>query len=45
MKQRLIYKLRYWRRAVWRFFGRCHKCNGALNYTSKGRPICPGGCP
>lgn len=39
--QKLTYRLRYWKRKLWHLFGRCPKCNGAVNWTTKGRPICP----
>ena len=40
-KQQLIYRIRYWKRVVWRgLFGRCHRCGYRLNYTANGRGIC-----
>lgn len=39
--QTIRYRLKYLHRAVWLFFGLCHRCNNRLNHTSKGRPICP----
>jgi len=39
--QKLRYRLRYWKRAIWLFFGFCHKCNTRLNYTTRGKPVCP----
>ena len=35
------YKLIYFKRKIWRFFGFCHRCNTRMNYTTTGRPICP----
>ncbi len=40
-RQKIIYRLRYVRRSIWLFFGCCHRCHSRLNYTTKGRPICP----
>ena len=35
------YRLLYYKRIIWRAFGRCHRCGKKLDYTTKGRPICP----
>ena len=35
------YKYRYMRGKLYNFFGRCEKCGAKLNYTSKGRSVCP----
>lgn len=35
------YKYRYARRKLYNFFGRCEKCGAKLNYTGKGRGVCP----
>jgi len=35
------YKFKYWKGKTYNFFGRCEKCGAKLNYTGKGRPVCP----
>jgi rRNA maturation endonuclease Nob1 len=38
---RLGYRLRYyWRKAV-NFAGLCYRCGSTVNYTRKGKAICP----
>jgi len=39
--QKLYYKLKYYKRLILNFFGLCSICYNQLNYTSKGRGICP----
>lgn len=39
--QKLIYRLRYWRRTILLSVGLCPKCWQRVNFTTKGRPICP----
>lgn len=40
LKQKLEYKIRYYKRIIWRMVGFCEKCNHKLDYTSNGRGIC-----
>lgn len=35
------YKFRYVRRKLYNACGRCEKCGSKLNYTGKGRAVCP----
>ena len=41
MIQKLRYRLFYWWRKVALFVGICPVCRTELNYTLKGRPVCP----
>jgi hypothetical protein len=40
-RQQFSYRWNYVVRCFWRFFGRCPHCHGPVNYTMRGRPICP----
>lgn len=37
----LHFKRLWLKRKVWLMFGRCPRCNCAVNYTRTQRPICP----
>lgn len=39
--QKFRYKLTALRRRFFLFLGVCPKCSETMNYTSRGRPICP----
>lgn len=38
---RIQYRLKYYKRRLWLFLGKCPRCGCPVNYTTKGRPICP----
>jgi predicted amidophosphoribosyltransferase len=40
--QKIIYRLRYWKRRLLLALGLCPVCCQQVNYTTTGRPICPG---
>jgi predicted amidophosphoribosyltransferase len=39
--QKLKYKFNYWKRKILLALGVCPKCWSQVNYTPKGRAICP----
>ncbi len=44
LKQFFHYRFIYWRNQIFRAIGLCPHCGQSVNFTTKGRQICPNGC-